>query len=151
MSIAEGTVDLMKEFAQPIEAVFAAWSNEEAQLVWGDPGEGWEMAFDQFRFAVGETDICRFGPVGGQQYVNENRYLAIEPWKRIVYSTSVHSKGSLSFAGTVVVTFHDANTGTQLKLVEHGIYFDPQDDVMDHRSGWESMLDALGKYLRHQR
>lgn len=147
MSIAEGTVDLRMDFAQPIDTVFAAWSSKEAQLTWGHPGEGWEMDFDQFRFAVDETDICRFGPTGGQQYVNENRYLAIERGKRIVYSTALTSNGQVNFAGTVAVTFDAKDGGTRMRLIEQGLYFDGHDDVSAHRSGWESMLDALGKYL----
>lgn len=147
MSIAEGTVDLTKDLARPIDAVFAAWSKEEAQRVWSDPGEGWELSFDQFQFAVGKTDACCFGPVGGQRYVNENRYLEILAEKRIVYSTSLSSDGRLTFAGTVVVTFEEVSDGTRLRLVEHGIYFDGRDDVAGHRSGWEDMLDALDKYL----
>ena len=151
MSIAEGTVDLTKEFAQPVDAVFAAWSSEAAQRTWSDPGEGWELNFDLFRFAVGETDICRFGPAGGQQYVNENRYLAIEPGKRIIYSTSLSSDGRLTFAGTVAVTFEKADDGTRMRLVEQGLYFDGQDDVEGHRSGWEGMLGVLDEYLRSGR
>src|SRR5262245_5887689 len=89
MSIATGTVELQMDFNQPVEAVFAAWSGEEAQRVWGDPGAGWTMTFEQFRFAVGQSDICRFGPTGGTQYINENRYLAIAPAQRIVYATSL--------------------------------------------------------------
>lgn len=99
MSIIEGTVDLTEDFPSPPAAVFAAWSTEQAQRTWGDPGDGWEMSFDRFSFAVGETDICRFGPTGGQRYINENRYLAIEPEKRIVYSTTLHSDDALSLPG----------------------------------------------------
>lgn len=151
MSIIEGTVDLTSEFARPVDAVFVAWSKEEAQLAWSDPGEGWEMKFDQFQFAVGETDVCRFGPVGGQQYLNENRYLEIKAGKRIVYSTSLRSDGRLTFAGTVVVTFEEASDGTRMRLVEQGLYFDGQDDVAGHLSGWEGMLGALDEYLRSGR
>jgi uncharacterized protein YndB with AHSA1/START domain len=147
MSIIEGTVDLTKVFARPVNAVFAAWSREDAQRAWSDPGEGWELNFDQFQFGVGETDICRFGPAGGQQYINENRYLEIEPGKRIVYSTWLSSDGRLTFAGTVAVTFEGTDDGTRMRLVEQGLYFDGQDDVAGHRSGWESMLSALAKYL----
>ncbi|MDI6029377.1 SRPBCC domain-containing protein [Corticibacterium sp. UT-5YL-CI-8] len=148
MSIIEGTVDLTRDFDRPVDAVFAAWSREEAQLAWSDPGDGWEMKFDRFRFTVGETDICRFGPVGGRQYINENRYLEIEAGKRIVYSTSLSSEGRLAFAGTVAVTFEETADGTRLRLVEQGLYFDERDDVAGHRSGWEGMLGALGEYLR---
>lgn len=147
MSIVEGTVDLTLEFGASVEAVYAAWSSEEAQRVWGDPGNGWEMTFDQFRFTVGETDVCRFGPKGGEQYVNENRYISIEPEKRIVYSTSLHSSGRLDFAGTVAVTFESTDKGTRVRFVEQGLYFNGADDIACHRSGWESMLAALGEYL----
>ena len=147
MTIVAGTVDLSRDFRRPVEAVFAAWADERAQLTWGDPGEGWSMRFDAFHFAVGQTDICRFGPDGGPQYINENRYLAIEPGRRIVYATSLASDGRLTFAGTVAVAFEASGTGTHMRLVEQGLYFDGQDDVAGHRSGWESMLDALGGYL----
>ncbi|VDS09833.1 hypothetical protein PARHAE_03040 [Paracoccus haematequi] len=151
MSIVEGTVDLTRDFDQPIAEVFAAWSSEDAQRTWGEPGEGWEMSFERFRFHVGETDICRFGPKGGPQYINENRYLLIEPEQRIVYATSLKSADRLTFAGTLAITFETTGDGTRMRLIEQGLYFDGQDDVAGHRSGWEGMLESLGKYLRGRR
>jgi uncharacterized protein YndB with AHSA1/START domain len=147
MSIIEGTVDLTMDFARPVDSVFAAWSREEAQRAWSDPGEGWDLDFDQFQFTVGETDVCRFGAIGSQQYVNENRYLEIKTGERIVFSTSLCSDGRLIFAGTVAVTFEQADDGTRMRLIEQGLYFDERDDVEGHRSGWESMLGSLGRYL----
>lgn len=151
MSIVEGTVDLTKEYDQPVADVYPAWSSEDAQRTWGDPGESWEMSFEQFRFTVGDTDVCRFGPKGGPQYINENRYLQIEPDQRIVYATSLKCADRLTFAGTVVITFEATKDGTRMRLIEQGLYFDGQDDVAGHRSGWEGMLGAIGKYLRGRR
>ena len=150
MSIVEGTISLSKDYASPVDQVFAAWSQPEAQLAWGDPGEGWAMRFDQFRFAVGEVDICRFGPVGEPDYVNENRYLQITPESRIVYATTLSHDGLMTFAGTVAVAFERTVKGTRLTLVEQGLYFDGRDAVSGHRAGWEGMLTALGRYLRNQ-
>jgi uncharacterized protein YndB with AHSA1/START domain len=150
MGIVEGTVTLSKDYAHPVERVFAAWSQPESQLAWGDPGEGWVMRFDQFRFAIGEVDICRFGPAGEPDYVNENRYLEIAPESRIVYATTLSHGGALNFAGTVAVTFESTLKGTRLTLIEQGIYLDGRDEVSGHRSGWESMLTALGRHLRDQ-
>lgn len=149
MSISEGTVDLTKEFDTPVEKVFAAWSDQQAQLAWSDPGEGWSMSFDAFRFAVGESDLCRFGPDGGAEYLNENRYLVIEPGKRIIYSTWLMTEGRVGFVGTVAVTFEANGDGTRMRLIEQGLYLDGLDDVAGHRSGWESMLEALNKFLRY--
>lgn len=147
MTITEGTVDLTRDFPQPPQAVFAAWATKEAQLAWGDPGDGWEMTFPTFAFAVGQTDICRFGPAGGQQYVNENRYLVIEPDQRILYATSLAQDGRVGFAGTVAVQFQATDAGTRMRLIEQGLYLDDQDDVEGHRSGWEAMLAAMATYL----
>ncbi|MBC9247563.1 SRPBCC domain-containing protein [Paracoccus sp. 11-3] len=147
MNVIKGTVDLTRDFGRPVEAVFAAWSDKDAQLIWGDPGEGWSISFERFDFAAGRTDLCRFGPEGGQQYLNENRYLVIEPGKQIVYSTSLASDDCVSFAGTVAVSFETRSNGCRLRLIEQGLYLDGNDDTEGHRTGWESMLEALGRYL----
>lgn len=147
MKVIRGMVELSRDFDQPIATVFAAWSDKQAQLIWGDPGQGWSMSFDRFDFAVGQTDICRFGPEGGGQYLNENRYLIIEPGSQIVYSTSLACDNRINFAGTVAVSFDGQPNGTRLRLIEQGLYLNGIDDTEGHRSGWESMLDALGRYL----
>lgn len=149
-SVTTGTVDLTQDFDLPAEAVFAAWSEKSAQEAWGDPGEGWRMSLDRFAFRVGVSDICRFGPEGGPEYVNENRYLEISPLRRIVYATSLRSGGDLTFAGTVTVSFAAAGGGTRMRLVEQGLYFDAQDDVEGHRAGWTGMLAAMERYLMRQ-
>lgn len=150
MSIEQGTVDIGKTFAAPVAAAFAAWSGEAAQKVWGDPGPDWQMRFERFRFTVGESDICHFGPRGGPAYLNENRYLEIVPEKRIVYASLLRADGALTFAGTVVVTFAPAEGGTRMRLIEQGTYFDGRDRVEDHREGWRSMLEAMDAYLRQR-
>lgn len=148
MSVSEGTVDLTKIFHAPVERVFAAWSDQHAQLAWSDPGEGWSMRFDAFRFAVGESDLCRFGPDGGAEYLNENRYAAIEPNRRIIYSTSLMTEGRVCFAGTVAVEFKASGDDTCMRLIEQGLYLDGLDDLAGHQSGWESMIRGLDEYLR---
>lgn len=143
MSIEQGTVDISKTFPVPAAAVFAAWSGEAAQRAWGDPGPDWQMRFERFRFTVGESDICHFGP----SYLNENRYLEILPEKRIVYASLLRTAGTLTFAGTVTVMFEQVKDGTRMRLVEHGVYFDGHDKVDDHDEGWRSMLEAMEVYL----
>lgn len=150
MSIELGTVDITRTFAAPAAAAFAAWSQQAAQETWGDPGPDWQMRFERFGFAVGESDLCRFGPGGGPVYLNENRYLQILPETRIVYASLLREDGTLTFSGTVVVTFEAIPEGTRMRLVEQGTYFDGRDRVEDHRAGWRAMLEAMGRYLQQQ-
>lgn len=148
MSIEQGTVDITKTFAAPVAAVFSAWAEEAAQRAWGDPGPDWQMHFERFRFTVGESDICRFGPKGGPTYLNENRYLEIMPEKRIVYASLLREDGTLTFAGTVVVTLETVQGGTRMRFIEQGSYFDGRDKADDHRNGWRAMLEAMDVYLQ---
>lgn len=148
MSIEQGTVDITKTFAAPVASVFAAWSKEAAQRVWGDPGPDWQMHFERFRFTVGESDICRFGPKDGPVYRNENHYLEIVTDNRIAYASTLREEGALTFAGTVVVTFAPAEGGTRMRLIEQGLYFDGRDKADDHRAGWRAMLEAMDSYLQ---
>lgn len=150
MSIEQGTVDIAKTFVAPVAAVFSVWAEAAAQQAWGDPGPDWQMRFERFRFTVGESDLCRFGPKDGPTYLNENRYLEITPARRIVYATSLHDADTLTFAGTVIVTFEPAEGGTRMRLVEQGIYFDGRDKADDHRDGWRSMLEAMDAYLQQR-
>ena len=147
MHAQEGLVDITRQLAHPANAVYAAWSQQEAQLAWGDPGDGWQLTFDDFRFAVGEVDVCRFGPVDGPQYLNRNRYLVLAPERQIVYATSLQTDQGLSFCGTVEVDLEPHQDGTRLRLRERGYYLGDGDSAEAHREGWESMLSALGEYL----
>lgn len=147
MSIRNGVVVLDRTFKAAPGTVFAAWSSEAAQREWGDPGEGWSLTFDAFTFRTGETDICRFGPTGGEEYVNRNRYLDIQPNARILYATTLECRDRITFAGVVAVTFEPQGSGTTLRFTETGVYLDDADTVEGHEAGWIAMLDALGRWL----
>lgn len=148
MSIEQGTVDITKTFAASVARVFAAWSEEAAQQAWGDPGPEWQMHFERFRFTVGESDICRFGPKDGPIYRNENHYLEITADNRIAYVSTLWEEDTLTFAGTVVVTFAPTEGETRMRLIEQGLYFDGRDKADDHRAGWRAMLEVMDSYLQ---
>lgn len=155
-SIATGHVALQRELRHEPAAVYAAWSRREALQRWGHPGTGWWLAFDRFAFRVGQSDLCRFGPEGEPGFVNENRYLALEPQRRIVYASTLAPAGggpqqTPSFAGVVAVEIEALPGGrSRLSFQETGLYFDGADDEAGHRAGWEQMLDQLAAYLDAQ-
>lgn len=140
-------VEIEKLYPVSPERVFAAWASAEAMLAWSAPPEGWTMHCDAFALTVGHTDEWRFGVIGKTPYINRNQYSAIEPGRRIAYTTTLSLGRQLQFAGAVCVTLESVSGGCRLVCTETGIHFD-QDDREGHREGWSAMLDALGDYLR---
>lgn len=141
-----GLVELQRDYPSAPDAVFAAWSDADAQLAWSAPSAGWWMTCEAFRLEVGHTDVWRFGPDGEAGYVNENQYQEIVPGERIVYTTTLSHDGRLSFAGAVSLEIAAYGQGARLTLREAGVHLDG-DDTEGHRQGWTSMLDALGEHL----
>lgn len=146
MQVIAGLVELQRDFPVAPDAVFAAWSDAEAQLEWSAPPAGWWMACEAFRLEVGHLDIWRFGPDGEAPYVNENRYQDIVAGERIVYTTTLSHAGRLTFAGAVSVEIAAHGDGARLTLRETGVHLG-EDDTEGHRQGWASMLDGLAKHL----
>lgn len=139
-------VEIEKYYPVGPDRVFAAWASAEAMLAWSAPPEGWTMHCDAFALAVGHTDEWRFGLVGETPYINRNQYSAIEPGRRIAYTTTLSHGDRLEFAGAVCVTFDAVPDGCRLTCIETGIHLD-HDDREGHLDGWNGMLDALGAYL----
>lgn len=150
-SIEHGTVALDRVYAAPIAQVFAALSTKEALLEWSAPGGGWTFRYDRFDFRVGHTDVAQFGPVGGELYINETTYLAIEPAARIVSASTIAHSSALIFAGILTVELETAGNGTLLRLHEIGAYLDQGDGREGHEVGWIEMLNALGVWLKRNR
>ncbi|MFC3711187.1 SRPBCC domain-containing protein [Sphingoaurantiacus capsulatus] len=146
MPATAGIVEIAKPYAATPAQVFAAWASPQAMLIWSAPPPGWTMACTAFRLEIGHADEWRFGPEGEAPYVNINRYVAIEPDRRLAYTTTLSHEGQLDFAGSVCVTFEATESGCHLTLIEAGIYLDA-DDRDGHEAGWQSMLDALADYL----
>jgi len=150
-SIKHGAVTLERIYASPTEQVFTALSTREALLEWSAPSGGWTFSYDRFDFRVGNTDVAEFGPIGGEPYVNETTYLAIEPGRRIISATTIAYRAKLIFAGILTMELETAGNGTLLRLNETGAYLDDADGPDGHEAGWTEMLDGLGAWLKRNR
>ena len=71
----------------------------------GIAGKGWTTAFDRFDFRVSGRAVSRFGPTGGETYVNESIYMDIVPDARIVSADTMVSGGRRLFAGLLTVSY----------------------------------------------
>ena len=150
-SVNHSTIVIERSYDASPSRVFAAWSDPQALLRWGSPGEGWVSAFDRFEFKVGGCELSRFGPKGGEPYLNETRYLDIVPDKRIVSAGSMTSGGTRIFAGLLTVEFTAAGKGCRMVMTEQGAFLDGHDNPANHEAGWNRMLDNLGDQLKRDR
>lgn len=148
-SVVHGNFTIERTYTASPARVFAAWSNKEALLRWGNPGEGWDIAYDHFDFRIGGGDLSRFGPRGGESYVTEGRYADIVQDSRIVSTYSMTCGGKLLFVGMMTVEFYPTAEGTRLFLTEQGAYLDGGDLPENHRHGWGAMLDKLAEEVGH--
>ncbi|HEX4710609.1 SRPBCC domain-containing protein [Phenylobacterium sp.] len=126
------------------ELVFKAWSDPEALMRWGAPGEGWRTELQAFQFEVGGEQITEFGPAGGPVFVNRMRYYDIVPGIRIVMAGGLTRGAETLFAGVLTVEFtREGEEGCRLLLTEQGVFLDGQDLPENHRDGWLEMLRRL--------
>jgi uncharacterized protein YndB with AHSA1/START domain len=149
-SVNHSTIVIERSYDASPSRVFAAWSDPEALLRWGSPGEGWESAFDRFEFKVGGGELSRFGPKGGDTYLNETRYLDIVPDQRIVSAGAMISGGTRIFAGLLTVEFSATGKGCRMVMTEQGAFLDGHDVPANHEAGWNQMLDNLGGELKRR-
>lgn len=150
-SVQPATITMARVYEAPPARVFAAWSEPQALLRWGSPGDDWDMTYERFDFREGGGDICRFGPKGGEVYVNETRYFDIVPEQRIVSAGTMTAGGRRLFAGLLTIEFHPSGSGCRMVLTEQGVFLDGYDQPGNHEAGWSQMLDQLGEELSRNR
>ena len=110
-SINHSTIVLERIYDASPARVFSAWSDPNALLRWGSPGEGWHSEIQKFDFRVGGGEVSSFGPAGGETYVNETRYLDIVPNVRIISAGAMTSDGKRLFAGLLTVELKPRRQG----------------------------------------
>lgn len=150
-SAKHSTIVLERTYDAAPARVFAAWSDPQALLRWGSPGEGWEQTFEAFDFRVGGGELSKFGPAGGPVYVNRTRYEDIVPDQRIVSSGQMTEGDKSLFIGILTVEFNAAGKGCRMVMTEQGVFLDGHDKPENHEAGWGQMLDQLGDELKRGR
>ena len=150
-SINHSNIVLRRSYDASPARVFAAWSDPNALLRWGSPGEGWHSEIQKFDFRVGGGNVSSFGPAGGETYVSETRYLDIVPNVRIISAGAMTSEGRGLFVGLLTVEFKLEGSGCLLALTEQGAFLDGHDLPENHEAGWNAMLDNLGVEVRHSK
>jgi uncharacterized protein YndB with AHSA1/START domain len=147
-SVQHATIVVERTYEASPERVFAAWSDKDALLRWGNPGETWIMVYDHFDFRVGGGEVCRFGPRGGETYTNRTTYQDIVADERIVSAGTMDRDGTRIFSGLMTVEFMRSDQGCHLVMTEQAAFLDGGDLPENHRAGWNDMLDNLREELK---
>ena len=149
--IAHASFTLEREFAAPVEHVFAAFSNPVRKRRWfiTDLRSGMEVLDYRLEFVVGGRESTRFrtavdSPLRGAELTNETVYMDIVENERIVIAYTM-AADSYRFSASMAsfVLQKTAQGGTRLIFHEQGAFFANSDGVEHRRAGWTRILDAL--------
>lgn len=157
---AEETHDLevTREFAAPVEAVWSAWVESEAVKAWWGP-TGFTAPIADMDFREGGTSLVCMRPPQGPNLCNSWTYRRIVPHERIEFDVDfVDAEGTPIDPAAIglppgipdivphVVTFEPAKDGgTRMTVLEKG-YGSPQTVEMS-RMGLKQVLDKLATFL----
>jgi uncharacterized protein YndB with AHSA1/START domain len=139
------SLEIRRNFAQPVAAVYAAWSDPEQISRWMGPSDAFgptEVTIDvrvggRYRFVMHAPDgeLHRVGGV----------FREVEPNRKLVYTWAWESTPERE--SLVTVEFRPAGEGTELR-VTHQRFADA--DARDrHQQGWIGCLGRLERYLSH--
>lgn len=157
---AEETHDLevTRDFAAPVEAVWGAWVESEAVKAWWGPN-GFTVPIADMDFREGGTSIVCMRPPEGPNLCNSWSYTRIVPHERIEFVLDfVDAEGAPVDPAVIglppdipdlvphVVSFEPGpDGGTRMTVLEQG-YGSPETVEMS-RMGLDQVLDKLATYL----
>jgi uncharacterized protein YndB with AHSA1/START domain len=137
------SLQLRRKFAQPVAAVWAAWTDPEKMKHWMGPSDDFgepEIWMDvrvggRYRFVMHAPD--------GESHRVGGVYREIVPNRKLVYTWAWESTPDRE--SLVTVEFIAAGQGTEL-VVTHQRFFDV--DARDrHQQGWNGCIGRLERFL----
>ncbi len=134
-----------REFAHPPEAVFSAWTQEDALRVWMGPGEI-TAPYSQMDARVGGALTIPMTHPDGNVHTARGEIVELVPNRKLRFTWAWDQEdGSPGQSMEITLEFHTAGTGTRLVL--HQTNFMDAEACDKHASGWNGCFDKLGGYL----
>ncbi|HEX9856824.1 MAG TPA: SRPBCC family protein [Paracoccaceae bacterium] len=141
---------LTRDFPQPPARVYAAWADPALKRRWFVEMDSpdWQTLDYALDFRVGGQETGSFRHHGAQVHSNVTVYLEIQPDQRILFAYTMAMDGRIHSASLATVEFlPGASGGTRMRFTEQGAYLDGFEPEGARQSGWEAILDNLGKAL----
>ncbi|HEX5096496.1 MAG TPA: SRPBCC domain-containing protein [Acidimicrobiia bacterium] len=132
----------------PADAVFGAWTTEEAMEQWYAEGDDPVVNVVELDVRVGGRYHVEWGPRGAEPYVETGVYIEIDRPHRLVMRETLRGPGVDGWEDTTVtVEFEDVEGKTRLVLEHVGF---PSTEARDGaRGGWPGFIDRLERYVTH--
>src|SRR5690349_6235098 len=148
-SVIHATAKVQKSYPQPVDQVFAAFSDPAKKRRWYAEREGGHdiVKFDM-DFRPGGSGVLQYRlgantPFPGAIITNQEEFQDIVPGKRIVAS-SVMSLGDHRFSASLVtVEFVESAKGTEVILTHQDAFFENSDGPELREKGWRDLLACL--------
>ena len=147
-SLIHDTFTLERRYPSAPGRVFRYFSEPEYRKRWFGATEDWSQRSHSLDFRVGGQELEQGAPPGGPLMTYESRILDIAPGERIINSYVLSAAGE-RFSVSLTVEYLPGETGTLLRLTEHGAYFDGNPEGPQMRvHGIGKQLDLLGRVLQ---
>ena len=136
---------LEREFAHPVEAVFKAWTDQEALRHWMGPS-GFTAPDTEFDARLGGAYAVPMVSPDGNTHTARGVIKELAPNKRLVMTWAWdQDDGGPGQQMVVAVDFLATVTGTKLVLRQTNFIDENTRDM--HGQGWGSSFDCLEAYL----
>lgn len=145
-STEHATFEIERTFPHLPENVFAAFADLGVKSRWFGGPEYISEDNQALDFREGGTERLH-GIHEGQHSTYDARYIDIVPNERIIYTYEMTKDGRRISATVAAVELTPVSGGTRLKLTEHGIYLDGQDQMAAREHGTNILIDRLAAVL----
>lgn len=140
-------LDFTREFAAPLQTVFAAWSDPEVIPQWWGP-RGFTCPKCECDATPGGAIVIHMQGPDGKIYPMAATVAEIEPPRRMVWVTEpLDAAGDPMFSGRVEMQFEAQGERTRMVLHIQNLW--ASSDAAPHlagaQAGWTSMLDRLAE------
>jgi uncharacterized protein YndB with AHSA1/START domain len=138
------SLEIIRDFAAPKEAVFGAWVTPEAFASWfGGPGTHVPVDTVEIDVRVGGTWIATMTFDERDDIHWRGEYLEVEPSDRLVF-TITDEPGESREICTVLLT--ESGTGTRMVFTQAGSGLTPE-GYEQARAGWMIFFEQLAKIV----
>lgn len=133
-----------KEFNQPAEQVYAAWTEPEQLKQW------WKPMNAELKEVINELNTggkleYRFTDSELQEFSVDGEYVEVLPNKRLAYSWNWHIPEGEEESYKLTVNFIRTESGSRIEVLQEN--FSNEAHLEPHEKGWEQGLRDLADHL----